>query len=410
MRVLISSIGSRGDVQPVIALAVEFKKRGHGAIACVAPNFKEWAESFGVTCFPIGPDLERLTAGAGAPKGAKPAAEQLQQLAAHTVRLQFPVLMEAARDCDLIVAAGALQLATRSVAESLKIPYVFAAYCPAVLPSPSHPPPKMGTHYSQTLPADVNRSLWLEEEASWNKLFGAALNDERAKLKLEPVENVQRHIFTDRPWLAADPVLAPAGLTTDLQISQSGAWLLRDRSSLPQRVADFLAGGAPPVYFGFGSMRGREGQSRTLIEAARSLGLRSILLKGWGNLALIDDGSDCLVVDGVSHDELLPHVAAVVHHGGAGTTTAAARAGRGQVVVPHLYDQYYWGHRIAELRIGVVGPAPDDLTVSAMAAAIQESMSPAVAAAAQAMTGRIELRGVEIAADRLIQESQARRP
>jgi vancomycin aglycone glucosyltransferase len=405
MRVLISSIGSRGDVQPVIALAVEFIERGQDAVVCVAPNFKEWVESFGLTCVPIGPDLKRLTAGASAPRNQpKPTTEQMQQLAAQTVRSQFPVLMQAAKDCDLIVAAGALQLATRSVAESLKIPYVFAAYCPAVLPSPSHPPPKMGSHHSQTLPAEVNRSLWLEEEASWNSLFRAALNDERSHLKLAPIENVQRHVFTHRPWLAADPALAPAGSTTELQIRQPGAWLLRDRNSLPQSVEDFLADGAPPVYFGFGSMRGREGQSRVLIEAARSLGLRSILLQGWGNLAAIDDGRDCLVVDDLSHAELFPHVAAIMHHGGAGTTTAAALAGKGQVVVPHLYDQYYWGHRVAELRIGVVGSAPDDLTVSAAAAAIQAALSPAVAAGAQAIAGGIELHGAKIAAEALIQE------
>lgn len=137
MKVLISSIGSRGDVQPIIALALELRTRGHEAPLCVAPNFKEWVESFGLTCVPIGPDLKVLTGGKAPKNAPKPSAEQLRQLAAQSVRTQFPVLIDAAQRCDLIVAAGALQLATRSVAESLEIPYVFVSYCPAVLPSTS---------------------------------------------------------------------------------------------------------------------------------------------------------------------------------------------------------------------------------------------------------------------------------
>src|SRR5262245_54939789 len=114
MRVLISSIGSRGDVQPILALAVELRALGHEPRLCVAPNFKDWVVSFGVECVPIGPDLKKLTGGSSN-KPFKVSAEQKQQLAAHTVRHQFHVLGEAARGCDLIVAAGALQIATRSI-------------------------------------------------------------------------------------------------------------------------------------------------------------------------------------------------------------------------------------------------------------------------------------------------------
>jgi vancomycin aglycone glucosyltransferase len=144
MKVLLSSIGSRGDIQPILALALELRALGHAARLCVAPNFKDWVESFGLTCIPIGPDLKQLTGGTMPRQSQRPSAEQLRLLAAHTVRDQFAVLSEAARRCDLVVAAGALQIATRSVAEALKIPYVFAAYCPAVLPSPDIPRRRRG--------------------------------------------------------------------------------------------------------------------------------------------------------------------------------------------------------------------------------------------------------------------------
>jgi vancomycin aglycone glucosyltransferase len=184
MKVLISSIGSRGDVQPIVALALELRALGHAVCLCVAPNFKEWVESFGLVHVPIGPDLKKLTGGTAPAKRVKPSKAQLHQLAVQMIRGQFQVLTDAARGCDLIVAAGALQIATRSIAEALKIPYVFAAYCPVTFPSPDHPPPKIGSHYSQTLLGMVNRFLWMRDARSWDALFLATLNEERLKVGL----------------------------------------------------------------------------------------------------------------------------------------------------------------------------------------------------------------------------------
>jgi len=402
MKVLMSSIGSRGDVQPILALAIQVQSLGHEARLCVAPNFKEWVESFGVECFPIGPDLKQLTGGTLPKQQINPSMEQRRQLAVHSVRSQFPVLIEAARGCDSVVAAGALQIAARSVSEALGIPYVFAAYCPAVLPSPVHPPPKMGIHCPGSLPEQTNASLWAEEEQSWNGLFRDALNEERAKLTLPPIESVQRHIFTDDPWLAADSTLGPAGSTTEIRVFQTGAWFLDDPSPLPDEVEEFLAKGEPPVYFGFGSMRAPEDASRVLIGAARALGLRSIISGGWANLQPVDSGTDCLPVGDIAHEKLFPRVAAVVHHGGAGTTTAAARAGRVQVIVPQLYDQFYWSHQVEQLGIGVA-VAGRNLTVSAITAVLRECMHPSSTECALSFAGRIELRGTHRAAARLLE-------
>lgn len=402
MKILMSSIGSRGDVQPLLALAIQVQSLGHEARLCVAPNFKGWVESFGIECLPIGPDLRQLTGGNAPKQPTSPSVGQLRQLAVHSVRSQFPVLIEAARGCESLVAAGALQVAARSVSEALGIPYVFAAYCPAVLPSPVHPPPKMGARHARSLPEQTNASLWAEEEQSWNSLFGDALNEERAKLSLAPLESVQRHIFTDEPWLAADSTLGPAGSTTDMKVFQTGAWLLDDPSTLPDEVEEFLAKGEPPVYFGFGSMSAPEDTSRVLIEAARALGLRSIISGGWANLRPVDSGTDCLLVGEIAHEKLFPRVAAVVHHGGAGTTTAAARGGRVQVIVPKVYDQFYWSHRVEQLGVGVAVAGPEDLTVSAITAALRECTLPSVTDRAQSIAGRIELSGAHRAAVRLL--------
>jgi vancomycin aglycone glucosyltransferase len=167
------------------------------------PNFKKWIESYGVDCIPIGPDLRKLTGGSVPGKPVLPSNEELQQLAVQMVRGQFQVIAEAARGCGLVVAAGALQIATRSIAEAQKIPYVFAACCPAVLPSAHYPRSKMGSHYSYSLPEAENTRLWQEDERSFDR-FGAALNEERAKVGLGPVASVPPSMFANRPVLGCN--------------------------------------------------------------------------------------------------------------------------------------------------------------------------------------------------------------
>ncbi len=405
MRVLLSSIGSRGDVQPLVALGMELQALGHRARLCVAPNFKEWIESYGLECAPIGPDLRKIAGGNLRTNPVlPPSEEQRQQMADQSVRTQFQVLAEASRGCDVAVGAGALQIALRSIAEAQKIPYVFAAYCPTVLPSPTYPPPKTGGSYPQSLPEAQNLQLWQQNDDEFNARLGAVLNEERAKTGLGPVPSVRDHMFTDRPWLAADPVLAPVSAVPGMQVVQTGAWMLSDGMPLPDELESFLANGAPPVYLGFGSMQAYEETGRKLIEAARLLRLRSVLSQGLAGLASSDMRDDCLTIGDVSHGKLFPHMAAIVHHGGAGTTQTAARAGRPQVLIPHNYDQFYWAHRVQQLGIGVSGPTRDELTVDTLVEALRECLRPEVAARAQALADRMELHGARIAAERLVSE------
>jgi vancomycin aglycone glucosyltransferase len=157
------------------------------------------------------------------------------------------------------------------------------------------------------------------------------------------------------------------------------------------------------VYFGFGSMRTTSDASRVLVEAARALGLRSILSRGWVDLLPPDTGSDCLSVGDVAHEALFPKVAAIVHHGGAGTTTAAARAGKPQVIVPHLYDQHYWAHRVRQLGVGSSGPTRESLGVETLTPVLQECLSSGIAQAAQALAHRTESHGAGNAARRLLE-------
>ena len=230
------------------------------------------------------------------------------------------------------------------------------------------------------------------------------MNEERAKLGLDPVQSVRDSMFTNRPWLAADAALAPAYPPAGLEIVQTGAWILPDQSPLPDDLENFLARGAAPIYLGFGSLRASEQTGQMVVEAARRLGLRAILQQGFANPTPGDPGNDYIWVGDVNYEKLLPRVAAIVHHGGAGTTTAAARAGITQVIIPHHYDQFYFAHRIQQLGVGVEGPMRDDLTVDALVQALRECLQPEVTARAQALAGQIELHGARIAAQRLTNE------
>lgn len=152
-----------------------------------------------------------------------------------------------------------------------------------------------------------------------------------------------------------------------------------------------------------GSQRIRQ-SSRVLIQAARALGRRSIISRGWANLSPIDAGTDCISIDDVNHTKLFARVAAVVHHGGAGTTTAAARTGTVQIITPHIYDQYYWASQVQKLGVGVSGPVRDKLSVDTMIQALHESLRPEVATHAQSLAIHVGANGARIAAHQLTSE------
>ncbi len=403
MRVLLSSIGSRGDVQPLIALGIELQALGQYARLVVPPNFQEWVESYGLECVPIGPDLKKLTGGTVPGKPVLPSKEQLQKMADESVRDQFRVLGEAARDCGLILGATALQFAAHSISEAQGIPYIFAAYCPVVFPSAEYPPTRTGGHYPFDLSGADNLSLWQENAESFNK-FAPAINQERARLGLNPITAVRDYIFTSQPWLAADPVLAPAIPLPGSEIVQTGAWLLADPTPLPAELEQFLATGNPPVFLGFGSMKASDQTAETLVAAARALGVRAVLSQGWAGLLPGDAGDDILSIGEVNYEKLFPRVSAVVHHGGAGTSTTAARAGCPQLVIPHNYDQFYWAHRVEELGVGISGPTRDDLTPGNLIRALRLCLRPETAAHARDLSASILMDGARLAAHRLIRQ------
>ncbi|WP_182908694.1 glycosyltransferase [Microbispora sp. H13382] len=398
MRVLLSTIGTRGEVQPMVALAMALRELGHEARLCVPPDFRGWIEGLGFPVVPIGPELRR-TASAAPRAQAPPTPEQRRRMIEGTVAVQFATIPAAAEGCDVIVGGGAMSMAAHSVAEQLGIGYVYVSYCPVTLPSPHHAPVPVWGQATAGATAG-NRALWAEDARRWNDTVGAALNVHRASAGLAAVADTRGHMFTDRPWLAADPTLAPWPEPADIGVVRTGAWILPDRRPLPPELERFLDDGEPPVCVGFGSVRAPRDIARATAEAARALGRRVIVLRGWAGLSPADGGPDCLSIDEADQQALFPRVAAVVHHGGAGTTTAAALAGAPQVVLPQHYDQHYWAGRVADLGIGIAHPAAAP-TAESLTAALGRVLHPDVAARAGTVAGEVRTDGAEAAARRL---------
>jgi len=176
--------------------------------------------------------------------------------------------------------------------------------------------------------------------------------------------------------------------------------VLADDRPIPEDVDAFLEEGEPPILVGFGSMPAAGDISRRLIGAARAVGRRIVVSRGWADLDLVDDAADCIAIGDVSYDLLLPRVASVVHHGSAGTTAAAARAGVPQVIAPMFSDQFYWAKRIVDLGIGAMTPHAT-MTEESLTASLREVLRPAVEVRARTLAGQVRRDGAEVAARRL---------
>jgi vancomycin aglycone glucosyltransferase len=134
-----------------------------------------------------------------------------------------------------------------------------------------------------------------------------------------------------------------------------------------------------------------------LIAAARALGYRAVVLRGWAGLGHSDDSADWLAVGETNLQALLRRVAAIVHHGGSGTTTQAMQAGVPQVVVPHEFDQPYYAERVAALGIGIRHAAFEP-TADSLAEALDRILAPSVTARAQTLATAVRTDGTSVAA------------
>lgn len=414
VHIVIVTIGSRGDVQPCVALAVGLRNAGL-PVSLVAPAaFAGLAAAHGVDLrgLPVDP-AGMLAAELGQVwiESGRDVRAFLRGLRDLTEPFGEPVadaILSACDDAELLVYAT-LAFPAWHVAQARGVPAVqvsFAPLCPtAAFPPVLFPDPFAGSDPWQATPLGaVIRSYHrvahrLFAQALWLPLRRRVNRWRRTRLGLPPAGWRSPGLEVDlrgEPLLQAfSPTILPPPRDWGPHVTTTGAWFLDtpDGWRPPPDLAGFLDAGPPPVVVGMGSMTSREPAALTavVVEALRRTGHRGVLVTGWGGLGRGGDlGDDVLVSEGVPYDWLLPRAAAVVHHGGAGTTAAGLRAGVPTVVVPHFGDQPLWGDRVRALGAGPPPLPRADLTADRLVAALR------------AATGDPGIRTAAAAADRAI--------
>ncbi len=387
MKITILAFGSRGDVQPAVALGKELKARGHLVRMVAGSNFREWIEHHGLEApatsidtqtvmeSELGHDwIERGT-------GALAQMRAMKRLIARFGTNMVQETWDACRDAEAIIGSFTSYVFALTIAEQIGARYISAALQPSMIATRSG---------AATINAPLsNRASAINhlfgklvlETAGW-KFYGEATNRFRAEaLRLAPdtrrrnIEALRRSLVVHgySQWVVPHPSDWPASFHT------TGYWFLDESEGWepPRELIAFLDSPSPTVSIGFGSMTGRDTQAitRLIIEAVRESGARAVLLSGWGRMGGEQLPSNILRIDSAPHEWLFPRVSAAIHHGGAGTTAASLRAGVPAVIVPHLGDQPFWGKRVEALGVGPRAIPRKRLTASSLAEAIRCAIS-----------------------------------
>jgi sterol 3beta-glucosyltransferase len=380
VRIAVLTIGSRGDVEPFAALAGALASAGHHVCLGAAPNFQGLADERRLAFRPLGLDTRALMAeaqtrriiGAGNPLGAFRGGA-LRRLRERQTRISQDA-WQIAQDMDAIVYKSGLA-AGSTVAEKLAIPAIAIALQPMAA-TRAFPPPLSGL--TRDAGARGNRWLGRAFEALVWSIGREGVTALRRELALTPLPYFGARAADEPTTLHAySPLVVPRPddwpphyhVTGFLAARATAGW------TPPPDLVRFLAAGAPPIYVGFGSMTHRDPAQllEVITSALRRAGQRGVVLGGWDELGRGAAVADTIYsITEAPHDWLFPRMAAVVHHGGAGTTAAALRAGVPSLVIPHNFDQPFWGHRVHVLGVAVAPIPLRKLTSVRLAAAFEQ--------------------------------------
>ena len=387
MKITVNTLGTRGDVQPYIALSLGLQRAGHSVRVMSHQIFETFVRAYGLDFYPLQLDPRQVLID-----------QALSELGNNTLRINrwmekhfnpalqdtFRETLKANQGSDLILNSG-LAFSGWHVAEKLDVPAI-ATYLWPVTPS-SYLPPSSGKIPPGWLPfrgAYNYLSTKLSNQMFFNLLFSTVNEGRKDVLGLPPL--TRKYYWTlDSPSSTVPLILGYSSIVIPRPPNWhgnqhiAGYWFLDTAKGYQPEKAllDFLADGPPPVYIGFGSLVDHELAEITqiVISALKETGQRGILLGGWTELGTGDLPDFVFQVDEVPHDWLFPQMGAVVHHGGAGTTAAGLRAGVPSIVIPSFGDQFFWGWRVSELG---AGPAPiprRKLTVENLSQAIHQAVT-----------------------------------
>ena len=387
MRIAIIAPGSRGDVQPYIALGKGLKQAGHAVRLVTHQDFEELVNSHGLHFSPVEGSVQDIAQskdmGALLERGNFLAI--MSQMAREAQRGALALAkggLVACRGTELVIAGIAGLFIGVALAEKLGLPLLQAYYIPFT-PTQAYPSflfPKLPPWFSGAL----NRlSYHLARQMMWQGFRSADKLARRDVLGLRAAPfwgPFKADCLQRCPILYGySPFVIPKPPDWHDHVHVTGYWFLdpADDWAPPSALLEFLQADPPPIYVGFGSMSSRKPEETAdlILQALVRAKQRAVMHSGWGGLHKADLPDTVLMVGSIPFSWLFPRVAAVVHHGGAGTTSAALRAGVPSIVIPFFGDQPFWGHRIAELG---VGPAPIPrrrLTVERLAQATRQAVT-----------------------------------
>lgn len=382
MRLSLFTIGSRGDFQPFLALAIRLKQEGFEPRLVTHDLFEPLARRYGIDFYPIQSNpialLHSPAGRAWVASGQNPI-----PLITNMIKLGKAAFAQLTEEVEpaLVDSDGVIYslfgVAAYHIAEKMGVPSMMAHLQPIMgrnsefpaAGSPTWPTgiPGIASLYNRFSYRFVEQVLW----QPYRRMIQQWRTDQLG-LPPEPFFGPYNRLLADRhPVLYAySEAVTPRPTNWPDWYCQTGYWYLpppttphashashRSNWKPPADLVDFIENGTRPIYIGFGSMVDENSQGLTdlIIKATRLAGVRAILHTGWAGLAQKERPAHLFFCNGLPHDWLFPQMGAVVHHGGAGTTAAGLKAGVPNIVVPFFADQFYWGERVRELGCG---PAP----------------------------------------------------
>ncbi|KAL0940329.1 Sterol 3-beta-glucosyltransferase UGT80B1-like protein 5 [Colletotrichum truncatum] len=426
LNIVIQVVGSRGDVQPFLALAAALMKSGHRVRVATHPQFSSFvlssspkSSSNSLEFFPVGGDPADLMAYMVESPSLIPKMSQIRAGIIQRKRDMYTEMLDGFwRSCvhpdpltnvpfgaDAIIA-NPPSFAHVHCAQALGIP-VHLMFTMPWSSTKAFPHPLANVGYSKADKKSTNHASYAAVEfLTWQGL-GDLVNAWRvASLGLEPVPSTEGHRLLEVlqvPFTYCwSPSLVPKPSDWGSHIDVSG-FFFRDPAPYtpPDDLKAFLESGPPPIYVGFGSIvvGGIGGLMTMVLSAIKATGVRAIISRGWSNLNG-EESPDVFYVGDCPHEWLFQQVAAVIHHGGAGTTACGLRYGKPTTIVPFFGDQPFWGAVVADAG---AGPAPipyRSLTSQKLIHAIQYCLSPEAVTAASQLADSMQMEdGVQAAVD-----------
>ncbi|MDB5101441.1 MAG: UDP:flavonoid glycosyltransferase YjiC, YdhE family [Cyanobacteria bacterium RYN_339] len=380
-RVTILTIGSRGDIEPCLALGKGLRDAGWRVSIATLTAFQADVLEHGFAFASLGDLPDRFRNHRGATFYGVVGRTLFWAVYQRLLASYLPSFLAACEGADLVIYSG-LAFPAYHVAEALGIPCASLAFVPNAATGAFMNPLYADRRLSRG--RITNQATFYIEQNLMVQSTAHLINRWRQRVLRLPA--VPRRRLVAHRWERSTVVLLGVSEAVvarpadwDPRVHLTGYFFLDDARAGYEpdpALAAFLANGPVPIYVGFGSMTSEQGSplAVTVIEALRQLGMRGVLARGWGGLEVGrgDVPPHIHVVDAVPHDWLFARVKLAVHHGGAGTTAAALRAGLPSVVVPFNYDQRYWGRLLAERGLGPEPIAPVDLQVEPLVRAVRE--------------------------------------